>query len=138
MRKTAFIQTDVAINPSSSGSPLFNASGEVAGLNSLICSGSGGYMNVSFSMPINLAVDIARPLRPQGRVRRAYLGAQLQEMPPALAKSFGVLVVPVAPGGPAEQAWLMRGDTFAEKRAVDRVAFQAITTVSPITDGTAV
>lgn len=65
-------------------------------------------------------------------------GAQLQEMPPALAKSFGVLVVQVAPGGPAEQAWLMRGDTFAEKRAVDRVAFQAITTVSPITGGTAV
>jgi serine protease Do len=114
--ETAFIQTDVAINPGSSGSPLFNADGEVVGLNSLIYSGSGGYMGVSFSVPINLAVDIASRLRAQGRIRRAYLGARLQGMTPALAQSFGVrdptgaLVVQVTPGGPAEQAGLRRGD----------------------------
>jgi len=114
--ETAFLQTDVAINPGSSGSPLFNADGEVIALNSLIYSGSGGYMGVSFSVPINLAVDIASRLRAEGRIRRAYLGARLQGMTPALAQSFGVrdptgaLVVQVTPGGPAAQAGLRRGD----------------------------
>jgi serine protease Do len=114
--ETAFIQTDVAINPGSSGSPLFNADGEIVGLNSLIYSGSGGYMGVSFSVPINLAMEIASRLRSQGRIRRAWLGARLQGMTAALAQSFGVrdptgaLVVQVTPGGPAEQAGLLRGD----------------------------
>lgn len=114
--ETAFIQTDVAINPGSSGSPLFNADGEIVALNSLIYSGSGGYMGVSFSVPVNLAVDIASRLRLQGRIRRAWLGAKLQGMTPALAHSFGVrdptgaLVVQVTPGGPAERAGLLRGD----------------------------
>ncbi|QGJ19393.1 MULTISPECIES: trypsin-like peptidase domain-containing protein [unclassified Polaromonas] len=114
--ETGFLQTDVAINPGSSGSPLFNADGEIVGLNSLIYSGSGGYMGVSFSVPINLAVDIAWRLRSQGRIRRAWLGARLQGMTAALAHSFGVrdptgaLVVQVTPGGPAAQAGLLRGD----------------------------
>lgn len=114
--ETGFLQTDVAINPGSSGSPLFNADGEIVGLNSLIYSGSGGYMGVSFSVPINLAVDIAWRLRSQGRIRRAYLGARLQGMTAALAQAFGVrdptgaLVVQVTPGGPAAQAGLLRGD----------------------------
>lgn len=114
--ETPFLQTDVAINPGSSGSPLFNADGEIVGLNSLIYSGSGGYMGVSFSVPINLAVDIAWRLRSQGRIRRAWLGARLQGMTAALAQSFGVrdptgaLVVQVTPGGPAALAGLLRGD----------------------------
>jgi len=114
--ETGFLQTDVAINPGSSGSPLFNADGEIVGLNSLIYSGSGGYMGVSFSVPSNLAVDIAWRLRSQGRIRRAYLGARLQGMTAALAQAFGVrdptgaLVVQVTPGGPASQAGLLRGD----------------------------
>lgn len=114
--ETPFLQTDVAINPGSSGSPLFNADGEIVGLNSLIYSGSGGYMGVSFSVPINLAVDIAWRLRSEGRIRRAWLGARLQGMTAALAQSFGVrdptgaLVVQVTPGGPAAQAGLLRGD----------------------------
>jgi len=114
--ETAFLQTDVAINPGSSGSPLFNADGEVIGLNSLIYSGSGGYMGVSFSVPINLAVDIAGRLRSEGRIRRAWLGARLQGMTAALAQSFGVrdptgaLLVQVTPGGPAALAGLQRGD----------------------------
>ncbi|EJL88476.1 trypsin-like serine protease with C-terminal PDZ domain containing protein, partial [Polaromonas sp. CF318] len=114
--ETAFIQTDVAINPGSSGSPLFNADGEVVGLNSLIYSGSGGYMGVSFSVPINLAVDIAGRLRSHGEVRRAWLGARLQGMTAALAQSFGVrdptgaLVVQVTAGGPAARAGLVLGD----------------------------
>ncbi|MEO8387163.1 trypsin-like peptidase domain-containing protein [Polaromonas sp.] len=114
--ETGFIQTDVAINPGSSGSPLFNADGEIVALNSLIYSGSGGYMGVSFSVPINLAVDIAWRMRAQGKIRRAYLGAKLQGMTAALAQSFGVrdptgaLVVQVTPGGPAAQAGLVRGD----------------------------
>lgn len=114
--ETAFLQTDVAINPGSSGSPLFNADGEVIALNSLIYSGSGGYMGVAFSVPINLAVDIAGRLRAAGRIRRAYLGARLQGMTAALAQAFGVrdptgaLVVQVTAGGPAAQAGLRRGD----------------------------
>jgi len=114
--ETGFLQTDVAINPGSSGSPLFNAEGEIVGLNSLIYSGSGGYMGMSFSVPVNLVVDIASRLRAQGRVRRAYLGAKLQGMTSALAQSFGVrdptgaLVVQVAPGGPAARGGLLRGD----------------------------
>jgi len=114
--ETGFLQTDVAINPGSSGSPLFNAEGEIVGLNSLIYSGSGGYMGVSFSVPVNLVVDIASRLRAQGRVRRAYLGAKLQGMTSALAQSFGVrdptgaLVVQVTPGGPAARGGLLRGD----------------------------
>lgn len=114
--ETAFLQTDVAINPGSSGSPLFNADGEVIGLNSLIYSGTGGYMGVSFSVPVNLAVDIVGRLRAEGRIRRAWLGARLQGMTAALAQSFGVrdptgaLLVQVTPGGPAALAGLQRGD----------------------------
>ncbi|MDM0107738.1 trypsin-like peptidase domain-containing protein [Variovorax sp. J22R24] len=111
-----FIQTDVAINPGSSGSPLFNSRGEVVAINSMIYSGSGGYMGLSFAVPINLAVQVAVQLRAHGQVRRAQVGAEFQEMTPALAQSFGLqeaigaLVVRVDKGGPAAQAGLIRGD----------------------------
>lgn len=111
-----FIQTDVAINPGSSGSPLFNSRGEVVGINSMIYSGSGGYMGLSFAVPINLAIRISEQLREHGVVHRAYLGAQFQEMTPALAQSFelpsttGALVVRVEADSPAQAAGLAPGD----------------------------
>lgn len=111
-----FIQTDVAINPGSSGSPLFNSRGEVVGINSMIYSGNGGYMGLSFAVPINLAMHIAGQLREHGAVRRAYLGAEFQEVTPALAQSFelpsatGALVVRVEADSPAQAAGLAQGD----------------------------
>ncbi|WP_261803409.1 trypsin-like peptidase domain-containing protein [Variovorax sp. PAMC26660] len=111
-----FIQTDVAINPGSSGSPLLNSRGEVVGINSLIYSGSGGYMGLSFAVPINLAMQVAGQLREHGAVRRAYLGAEFQEVTLALAQSFGLpsttgaLVVRVEKGSPAEASGLAQGD----------------------------
>jgi serine protease Do len=111
-----FIQTDVAINPGSSGSPLLNSRGEVVGINSMIYSGSGGYMGLSFAVPINLAMQIAGQLRAHGAVPRVYLGAEFQEVTPALAQSFGLpsaggaLVVRVEKGSPAEASGLAQGD----------------------------
>jgi serine protease Do len=111
-----YIQTDVAINPGSSGSPLFNGQGEVVAINSLIYSGSGGYMGLSFAVPINLAMKIATQLKADGRVRRSRIGADFQAMTPALAQSFalkesaGALVVRVDADGPAHRAGLARGD----------------------------
>ncbi len=130
--ETGFIQTDVAINPGSSGSPLFNASGEIVALNALIYSGSGGYMGLSFSVPINLVVDIARRLRSQGYVQRVQLGAKLQGMSSALAQSFGVsdptglLVVQVTPGGPAERAGLKSGDIITAFNNVKIMDFSSL------------
>ncbi len=111
-----FIQTDVAINPGSSGSPLLNSRGEVVGINSMIYSGSGGYMGLSFAVPIDLSMRIAGELLAHGTVHRAYLGAEFQEMTPALAQSFGLpaptgaLVVRVEADSPAESAGLAQGD----------------------------
>ena len=112
-----FIQTDVAINPGSSGSPLFNHRGEVVAINSMIYSGSGGYMGLSFAVPINLAMKVAAQLKASGRVRRARIGADFQEMTPALAQAFGskemaggALVVLVDAGSPAQAAGLTGGD----------------------------
>lgn len=111
-----FIQTDVAINPGSSGSPLFNSRGEVVGINSMIYSGSGGYMGLSFAVPINLAMRMVAQLRDHGTVRRAWMGVEFQALTPALSQSFklpssaGALVVRVDEGSPAEAAGLMQGD----------------------------
>lgn len=113
-----FIQTDVAINPGSSGSPLFNRCGEIVAINSLIYSGSGGYMGISFAVPINVAMRTLAQLRHEGNVHRARLGAQLQALTPALAESFelaqaqGVLVAQVDPGTPAAAAGLAIGDVL--------------------------
>lgn len=110
------IQTDVAINPGSSGGPLFNLRGEVVGINSMIFSRTGGYMGVSFSVPIDLAMKIADELRSSGRVSRGQLGAKIQEVTPDLARSFGLrtasgaLVLRVVPASPAERGGLRSGD----------------------------
>ncbi|MDH6590509.1 serine protease Do [Variovorax sp. TBS-050B] len=124
-----YIQTDVAINPGSSGSPLFNSRGEVVGINAMIYSGNGGYMGLSFAVPINLAMRIATQLRAAGTVRRAHLGAEFQALTPALAQSFalpsgaGALVVRVDSQGPAHAAGLLPGDivTAFDGLAVSRL-----------------
>ncbi|MBS0427993.1 MAG: trypsin-like peptidase domain-containing protein [Proteobacteria bacterium] len=111
-----FIQTDVAINPGSSGSPLFNARGEVVGINSLIYSANGGYMGLSFAVPIDLAMRVAGQLEREGAVRRPQLGVAMQSLTPALADAFqlpraeGALVVRVTAGSAAQRAGLAPGD----------------------------
>ena len=110
------IQTDVAINPGSSGGPLLNLRGEVIGVNSMGFTISGGSMGVSFSVPIELALKIAQELRSSGSVSRGQLGAKIQEVTPELARSFGlqktagVLVLRVVRASPAERGGLRRGD----------------------------
>ncbi|SFE65653.1 DegQ family serine endoprotease [Nitrosomonas sp. Nm166] len=105
-----FIQTDVAINPGNSGGPLFNMKGEVVGINSQIYSRTGGFMGLSFAIPINVATEIADQLKVSGKVSRGRIGVMIQEVTKELAESFGLsdsngaLVVSVEKGGPADQA----------------------------------
>ncbi|SHF63532.1 serine protease Do [Modicisalibacter ilicicola DSM 19980] len=111
-----FIQTDVAINPGNSGGPLFNLDGEVVGINSQIFTRSGGFMGLSFAIPINVAMDIADQLRADGRVSRGWLGVVIQPVSKDLAESFGLegpqgaLIAEVAPDAPAAKAGLKAGD----------------------------
>lgn len=115
-----FIQTDVAINPGNSGGPLINLNGEVIGVNSQIVSGSGGYMGLSFAVPIDLAMDVVQQLKSTGRVRRGWLGVLIQEVTRELAESFrmdkpqGALVSKVLPGSPADQGGIKTGDVILE------------------------
>lgn len=105
-----FIQTDVAINPGNSGGPLFNMKGEVVGINSQIYSRTGGFMGLSFAIPIDVALDIQKQLRDRGRVARGRIGVVIQEVTRDVATSFGLdrprgaLVNSVEKGGPAEKA----------------------------------
>jgi len=113
-----FIQTDVAINPGNSGGPLFNMRGEVVGINSQIYSRSGGYMGVSFAIPIDVAMEIQNQLRASGKVSRGRLGVVIQEVSKelaeslALSKPMGAVVNAVEKGGPAEKAGLEPGDVI--------------------------
>jgi serine protease Do len=113
-----FIQTDVAVNPGNSGGPLLNLKGEVVGINSAIYSRTGGYMGVSFAIPIEVALDVTKQLQATGKVTRGRLGVQIQALTPELAKSFrlentnGVLIASVEPGSPAEKAGLQAGDVI--------------------------
>lgn len=114
----AFVQTDVAINPGNSGGPLFNARGEVVGINSQIYSRSGGYQGVSFAIPIDLASKIQQQIVAHGKVDHARLGVVVQEVNQALADSFklprpeGALVARVEPGSAADKAGLKAGDVI--------------------------
>ncbi|MDN3556730.1 DegQ family serine endoprotease [Halomonas maura] len=111
-----FIQTDVAINPGNSGGPLFNLDGEVVGINSQIFTRSGGFMGLSFAIPINVAMDIADQLRADGSVSRGWLGVMIQPVSRELAESFGMdnprgaLIADLDPEGPAAEGGLQAGD----------------------------
>ena len=113
-----FIQTDVAINPGNSGGPLFNMKGEVVGINSQILSRTGGYMGLSFAIPIDVAMDISDQLRAGGKVNRGWLGVMIQEMTKELAESFGLsrpmgaLIASVEKGSPADKAGLAASDVL--------------------------
>ena len=111
-----FIQTDVAINPGNSGGPLYNLNGEVIGINSQIYSRTGGFMGLSFAIPIDVAMDVSNQLRSGGKVTRGWLGVVIQEVTKELADSFGLskpqgaLIANVEKGGPAEKAGLEPSD----------------------------
>ena len=113
-----FIQTDVAINPGNSGGPLFNLQGEVIGVNSQIYSRTGGYMGMSFAIPINVVKDIYQQLREHGHVSRGWLGVLIQDVTRELAESFamkkphGALVAKIMSDSPAEDAGFKVGDVI--------------------------
>ncbi len=113
-----FIQTDVAVNPGNSGGPLFNLKGEVVGINSQIYSRTGGFMGLSFAIPIDVANGIAQQLRTTGKVTRGRIGVVIQPLTKELADGFGLgkprgaLVNSVEKGGPADKAGVEAGDVI--------------------------
>ncbi len=120
-----FIQTDVAINPGNSGGPLFNLDGEVIGINSQIFTRSGGFMGLSFAIPMDVAMTVVDQLKGQGYVSRGWLGVVIQNINKDLAESFGLeqasgaLVAQVMPGGPGDESGIRDGDvilTFNKKK----------------------
>jgi serine protease Do len=122
-----FIQTDVAINPGNSGGPLFNMRGEVVGINSQIYSRTGGFMGLSFAIPIDVAMNVQQQLRSTGHVSRGRIGVVIEEVSKELAESFGLktpsgaLVNAVEQGGPADKAGVETGDIILkfDGKAVD-------------------
>lgn len=117
-----FIQTDVAINPGNSGGPLYNLEGEVVGINSQIYSRTGGFMGLSFAIPIDMAMHVVEQLRSQGHVSRGWLGILIQDVTRELAESFGMskpigaLVARVLPDSPAAAAGIEVGDVIVAYR----------------------
>ncbi len=120
-----FLQTDVAINPGNSGGPLFNMKGEVIGVNSMIYSRTGGFMGISFAIPIDVAMDVAQQLKSAGRVSRGRIGVVIQEVTKELAESFGLpkpagaLVTSVEKGGPADKAGIQASDVILKFEGKD-------------------
>jgi serine protease Do len=115
-----FIQTDVAINPGNSGGPLFNLAGEVIGVNSQIYSRTGGFMGLSFAIPVNVLKDVVEQLKAKGKVTRGWLGVLIQDVTGELAESFGMkkpagaLVAKVLPDSPAAAAKFQVGDIITQ------------------------
>lgn len=125
-----FIQTDVAINPGNSGGPLFNLDGEVIGVNSQIYSRTGGFMGLSFAVPVDVVTSVYKQLRENGRVARGWLGVLIQDVTRELAESFdmdhphGALIAKVLPEGPAEKAGLEVGDIVVKFNG-EKVSFSS-------------
>ena len=123
-----FIQTDVAVNPGNSGGPLFNARGEVVGINAQIYSRSGGYEGLSFAIPIDIALNVQKQIVATGRAQHAILGVTVQEVNQTLADSFrlprptGALVASVEPDSPAAKAGLQAGDVLQRIGSRDIIA----------------
>jgi serine protease Do len=117
---TPFIQTDVAINPGNSGGPLFNLDGDVVGVNSQIFSRTGGFMGLSFAIPVEVVMNVYQQLRDKGSVSRGWLGVVIQDVTQDLAESFkmdkphGALVSKVVPDGPAAKGGIQQGDVVVE------------------------
>ncbi|HEY8096375.1 MAG TPA: DegQ family serine endoprotease [Methylobacter sp.] len=115
-----FIQTDVAINPGNSGGPLFNMEGKVVGINSQIYSRTGGFMGLSFAIPMDVVMNVVDQIKATGKAAHGWLGVQIQDVTRELAESFGMkkpqgaLVSKVLPGSPAEKAELQIGDIITE------------------------
>jgi len=115
-----FIQTDVAINPGNSGGPLFDMEGKVVGVNSQIYSRSGGYMGLSFSIPIDVAMYVVEQIKTKGSVSRGWLGVRIQDVTRELAESFGMdrphgaLVAQVIPDSPSDKAGIKIGDVIIQ------------------------
>ncbi len=115
-----FIQTDVAVNPGNSGGPLFNLDGEVVGINSQIYSHTGGFMGVSFAIPIEVAMHVVRQLQEQGEVVRGWFGVYIQEVTRELSESFGMdkpqgaLISGVMEDSPAQESGIQVGDVILE------------------------
>ncbi len=115
-----FIQTDVAINPGNSGGPLFNMDGKVVGINSQIYSRTGGFMGLSFAIPMDVVMNAVEQIKKSGKAAHGWLGVQIQDVTRELAESFGMkkpmgaLVSKVIPGSPAEKAKLQIGDIITE------------------------
>ena len=136
-----FIQTDVAINPGNSGGPLFNLDGEVIGINSQIYSRTGGFMGLSFAIPMDLATDVVDQLKNRGHVSRGWLGVLIQDVTRELAESFGMdkpvgaLVSQVLDDSPAEKAGFKVGDVileFGDHKVATSASLPPIVGVTPI------
>jgi serine protease Do len=138
-----FIQTDAAVNPGNSGGPLFNVDGQVIGINAQIYSRTGGYMGMSFAIPIDLALNVKNQLLTKGKVSRSRIGVGVQDVNQKLAQSFGLgaphgaLISSVDPKGPGERAGLKPGDviTSVNGHNIDH-SFDLPTIIADIPPGT--
>jgi serine protease Do len=139
----SFIQTDAAVNPGNSGGPLFNLDGQVIGINSQIYSRTGGYMGMSFAIPIDVALNVKDQLQKNGKVARSRIGVAVQDMSQPLSQSFGMttphgaLVSAVEPQSPSEHAGLKPGDiiTSVNGRTIDHSSDLPVV-ISQLTPGT--
>ena len=136
-----FIQTDVAINPGNSGGPLFNLEGQVIGINSQIYSRTGGFMGLSFAIPIDMVMNVVKQLKGSGHVARGWLGVLIQDVTRELAESFnmdrprGALVAKVLPESPAEKHGFQVGDVvmkFDGHKIIRSSSLPPIVGISPV------
>jgi serine protease Do len=139
-----FLQTDAAINPGSSGGPLLNLRGEVIGINAVIVSESGGFEGIGFTIPSNMAITVSKALIAHGKVERGWLGVEMQDLTPALAKSArmetlkGAFIADVVKGGPADKSGMKKADvivSFAGKEISDSGMLRNAAAAAPIGPG---